>query len=379
MTQKVTSATEEVGDATDDASIIVDDFGMHLDEANNAMRGSTAGAKQMFDNLTTTSKTTSNSFTESFDAVVNATDNTNESLGEVSKTVGELGPVVDDAASDFENLGDTVENSGEQMTTGFIAGFGGLWQAWSDLWTRIVERFKEIFGIHSPSKLMQEFGVDIVQGLLNGIESLKESVVQLWGNIKKSISDTVYTLRGDVIKWVNNLKEGVINVFTSIKDKALLIWNGIKDGLKTPLNAILSGVETMVNGFIKAINRMIEGINNLGNIKMPKALKDKFGMEDISINIPTLKEISLPRLAQGAVIPPNREFMAVLGDQTSGTNIEAPLDTIKEALAEVMGTQSQAVGSAVMQLDGQTFARLVTPYVVSELGRRGYDVKVIGA
>ncbi len=46
---------------------------------------------------------------------------------------------------------------------------------------------------------------------------------------------------------------------------------------------------------------------------------------------------SVPHLASGAVIPPNKEFMAVLGDQKSGTNIEAPLDTIKQAVAEVMG------------------------------------------
>ena len=44
----------------------------------------------------------------------------------------------------------------------------------------------------------------------------------------------------------------------------------------------------------------------------------------------------MPRLAQGAVIPPNREFLAVLGDQTSGTNIEAPLETIQDAVALVL-------------------------------------------
>ena len=44
----------------------------------------------------------------------------------------------------------------------------------------------------------------------------------------------------------------------------------------------------------------------------------------------------IPYLAQGAVIPPNREFMAVLGDQSHGTNVEAPLATIQQAVAAVM-------------------------------------------
>ena len=44
----------------------------------------------------------------------------------------------------------------------------------------------------------------------------------------------------------------------------------------------------------------------------------------------------IPHLATGAVIPPRQEFLAVLGDQKKGTNIEAPLDTIKQANREVM-------------------------------------------
>ena len=54
-------------------------------------------------------------------------------------------------------------------------------------------------------------------------------------------------------------------------------------------------------------------------------------------------------LAKGAVIPAGKPFLAMLGDQKSGTNVEAPLDTIKQALAEVlaevnMGATFQIVG-----------------------------------
>lgn len=44
----------------------------------------------------------------------------------------------------------------------------------------------------------------------------------------------------------------------------------------------------------------------------------------------------IPRLAEGAVIPPNREFLAVLGDQKSGTNIEAPMAAIEQAVENVL-------------------------------------------
>lgn len=46
--------------------------------------------------------------------------------------------------------------------------------------------------------------------------------------------------------------------------------------------------------------------------------------------------MSIPRLATGTVIPPNREFLAVLGDQKHGTNIEAPLDTLMQANEELL-------------------------------------------
>lgn len=41
-------------------------------------------------------------------------------------------------------------------------------------------------------------------------------------------------------------------------------------------------------------------------------------------------------LAEGAVLEPNKPFLAMVGDQKSGTNVEAPLDTIKQAVAEVL-------------------------------------------
>ena len=66
----------------------------------------------------------------------------------------------------------------------------------------------------------------------------------------------------------------------------------------------------------------------------------EYGGKELNLGLSKLSTVSLPRLAQGAVIPPNKEFMAVLGDQSHGTNIEAPLDTIKQAMAEVLGTNN---------------------------------------
>lgn len=84
----------------------------------------------------------------------------------------------------------------------------------------------------------------------------------------------------------------------------------------------------------------------------------------------------LPHLARGAVIPPNREFMAVLGDQKNGTNIEAPVSEIEAAVArgiDAAGVQrdNQSERPIYLQVDGKTFARLINPYLVKEGKRLG--------
>lgn len=100
-------------------------------------------------------------------------------------------------------------------------------------------------------------------------------------------------------------------------------------------NPITRFVKDMANGIIGLVNMIIDAINSLFHIKFNGL---QIGGVQIIPKIDTrlLNIPKIPMLAQGAVIPPNREFMAILGDQKHGTNIEAPLSTIQEAVAEVM-------------------------------------------
>ena len=90
-----------------------------------------------------------------------------------------------------------------------------------------------------------------------------------------------------------------------------------------------------------------------------KALRNQhaLGGKSFGINIPPVSYVQLPRLAQGAVIPPNREFLAVLGDQKSGTNIETPLATMVEAFKQAMAESGGGTTTVVIQLDGKEIAR----------------------
>ena len=113
------------------------------------------------------------------------------------------------------------------------------------------------------------------------------------------------------------------------------IWNGIWDVIKGVINTIIGGINGMINAVEGGINYIVDAINTL-SWTIPDWVP-YIGGETWGFDIPHVNFPNVPELATGAVIPPNNPFLAVLGDQTSGTNIEAPLETIKQAVSEVVG------------------------------------------
>ena len=124
---------------------------------------------------------------------------------------------------------------------------------------------------------------------------------------------------------------------------------------KKAINGLLGVIENGLNWIINKINEFIGGISGIVG-----AVGKVIGQDWSIGKIPNVK---IPRLAQGAVIPPNREFLAVLGDQKHGTNIEAPLDTIKQAVAEVLAQVNVGGSGGKIEvpviIDGREVARAV--------------------
>ena len=140
-----------------------------------------------------------------------------------------------------------------------------------------------------------------------------------------------------IIKWAKDGAEKGVPLANVIVDKVKQVWNAVKQFWNTyiapiftakwwanlgkkAINGLLGVIESGLNWIIKKINEFIGGISGIVG-----AVGKVIGQDWSIDKIPNVK---IPRLAQGAVIPPNREFLAVLGDQKRGTNIEAPLDTI---------------------------------------------------
>ena len=206
-------------------------------------------------------------------------------------------------------------------------------------------------------------GLGFISGILTGdLEKMKQSVIQMLTGVKTfvfgifdwfklgltslldwldgktngrfhEIIELAKTYVSDVIDGVKQIFGGFIDfltgVFTLDWKKA---WEGIKEIFRGIWNTIVGALEAAVNLIIKGINWLISKLNSLlENSLIAKGL-NLIGVE--FRGIPSIPPVKIPRLAQGAVIPPNREFMAVLGDQKHGTNIEAPADLIRQIVRE---------------------------------------------
>ncbi len=200
--------------------------------------------------------------------------------------------------------------------------------------------------------LLDKFGA-IKDGISKAIEGIK-SIVMVIGN---NIFNVAKQIIGNTAKAISTAIDGVKKIFTGLIDfvsgiftgnwrKAwegvTKIFSGVRDTIKGVVNGIFGFVGSLANGVVNAINTVIRALNRL-SFDIPDWIP-LIGGNHFGFNIPELGQVPIPRLATGAVIPANKEFLAVLGDQKHGTNIEAPLDTIKQAQKESILEVLSALG-----------------------------------
>lgn len=134
-----------------------------------------------------------------------------------------------------------------------------------------------------------------------------------------------------IIDVFEGLTEFLLGAFTGDWDRA---FEGLKQAGHAWVNSMIGMINGMLSAFVGGLNGIIRTINKV-KITIPDWVPE-IGGRSYGFNFKTVSAPQIPYLAKGAVIPPNAPFMAVLGDQRHGTNIEAPLETIQQAFrAEV--------------------------------------------
>lgn len=201
-----------------------------------------------------------------------------------------------------------------------------------------------------------------------GISLLTGSMIPLLVAGIASILLAITLLTGNGGQMIDNLKQ----LFGGLKDFVVKIaqgdipgaFEGLKKAGKGLVNFLLTVFGSFVNALIKGLNWLIDKINSIG-FTAPDWVP-LIGGKTMKFNLPKAKAWPIPQLAQGAVIPPNREFLAMLGDQRRGTNIEAPLETIKQAMAEVMGEY----GGGDVEVTVYVGDEKLTDHVVKRINRK---------
>lgn len=284
------------------------------------------------------------------------------------KTVSSIiGTISDILSGIMETLGGIID-----FITGIFTGDWSLaWQGVQEIFTGIWNALTGfISGIWSTIKSIFTGAIStIVQFIKTGFNAAKTAITTIFGGIKSFLSSIWNGIKSVVLGIVNALKNGITVAFNGIKSVITSVmntissvisrvWNAIWGTIKRVINSILSGIQSMVNGIIGGFNSMIRALNHL-HFSIPDWVPG-LGGKSLGFNLSTISRVSLPRLATGAVLPANQPFLSVVGDQKHGTNIEAPLDTIKQALKETLQGMNMTDNSPiVIEIDGKEVFRAI--------------------
>lgn len=176
-------------------------------------------------------------------------------------------------------------------------------------------------------------------------------IIENWGMVWENIWDTakivfeafiiIFKKAWDEVKtWFKSyvtdpLKDRFKTMLDSIRTAWERTFSGIKRFVKNIINGIIGLINSMISATIYGINSVIGALNGI-RVNIP-AILPWFGGASFGVSIPYAGTPRIPYLASGAVIPPNTEFAAILGDQRSGRNLEAPEGLIRQIIQEEIG------------------------------------------
>lgn len=311
-------------------------------------------------------------------------------LGALSEVTGTIKQGIDDTFAKFNEvyeehfqpffdslsagLSDTVgkfmafwNESVQPVLDEWAASFDTLW---NEHLQPMIDKFLEMLGsVADYLKVMWEERLKplidwIVENVLPVLLPILDGIVKAVFAAIGMVADII----GGVIDVIGGIIDFLVGVFSGDWEKAwdgiVKIFSGVFDAVKGYVNGTIGVIEALGNGVVKGINVVIRALNGI-SFDVPGWVTELTGVSTFGFHIPELKEISIPRLATGTVVPPNKEFMAVLGDNKKEPEIVSPISTMKQALGEVLLEAIQAgliggnnqSGDIVVEIDGREVFR----------------------
>ena len=195
--------------------------------------------------------------------------------------------------------------------------------------------------------------------LMNPIGGLQDDFKSLW---EKVASGAVAAWQGiknafkSVPEWFQSKFRDAWQKVKDVFSTGGRIWSGIKEGIentfRTVVNAIIRGMNTIIAVPFNKINSMLNTIRNAHFLGI-SPFQNMWGVNPLPVP-------QIPMLARGAVIPANRQFLAVLGDQRNGNNLEAPESLLRQIVREEAGSAGSRY-EFIARLDRRTlFDEVIT-------------------
>nr|DAQ97763.1 MAG TPA: minor tail protein [Caudoviricetes sp.] len=179
-------------------------------------------------------------------------------------------------------------------------------------------------------------------------EKVSSGAVAAWDGIKSAFKS--------VPEWFQSKFRDAWQKVKDVFSTGGRIWSGIKEGIestfRTVVNAIIRGMNTIIAVPFNRINFMLNTIRNAHFLGI-SPFQNLWGVNPLPVP-------QIPMLARGAVIPANRQFLAVLGDQRNGNNLEAPESLLRQIVREEAGSAGSRY-EFIARLDRRTlFDEVIT-------------------
>lgn len=228
-----------------------------------------------------------------------------------------LGDIIDFLVGVFTGNWDKAFSGLKQIADGFKKTFNAIFDF---IQNNILTPFGNFLSGAFEQNWVESFGVFgyAIEGFLTTVQNIFDGIKRIFNGLIDFINGV---FSGD---W-SRAWRGVIEIFAGI-------WDTIGGFLSGPINTVISFLNALLNGVERAQNWIAEALSF--NISLPGPIAELTGWSGFYLSIPKWSLPNIPYLASGAVIPPNKEFMAVLGDQNHGNNIEAPESLIRRIVRE---------------------------------------------
>lgn len=180
----------------------------------------------------------------------------------------------------------------------------------------------------------------LVDGVTKKLTNLKEKISGVWKYVSGKTTTTFKNMWNTVTTKVGAIKDAIVSKFTSARDTVVDTFAKIRDTVASVFNNVIG----IVNGAIGTINGAISTVESAFSFG-PWKVPTPSGSKTIGFSAKFPRVPTIPYLAKGAVIPPRSEFLAVLGDQKQGNNIETPEALLRKIVREETGGQRTGGGS----------------------------------